>query len=105
MKAQLLSKGECHEYQWKAAKVAILNRLVAWPKAQMLAAEICDFYGDYLQYYESSALDSSHYQIKLQHEPIALQCAHRTSARHTADGRGINARTSSPVVFGCVAIL
>jgi hypothetical protein len=42
----------------------------------MLAAEICEFYGDYLQYYENSSVDSSHYQIKLQHEPIALQSVH-----------------------------
>jgi hypothetical protein len=75
MKVQPLSKREYHEYQGKVAKVAILNRLVNWPNARMLAGEICDFYGDYLQYHESSALESSHYQIKLQHEPIALQYA------------------------------
>jgi hypothetical protein len=75
MKVQPLSKREYHEYQGKVAKVAILNRLVNWPKARMLAGEICDFYGDYLQYCESSALESSQYQIKLQHEPIALQYA------------------------------
>jgi hypothetical protein len=63
------------EYRGSAAKDLIDCRLSGWPKAQMLAAEICDFYGDYLQYYESSALESSHYQIKLQHEPIALQYA------------------------------
>lgn len=75
MKVQPLSKREYHEYQGKAAKVTILNRLVNWPKARMLAGEICDFYGDYLQYCENSGVDSSHYQIKLQHKPIALQCA------------------------------
>ena len=75
MKVQPLSKREYHEYQGKVAKVAILNRLVNWPKARMLAGDICDFYGDYLQYFENSGVDSSHYQIKLQHEPIALQCA------------------------------
>jgi hypothetical protein len=75
MNVQPLSNGECHQYQGKAAKIAVLNRFVNWPKARMLAAEICDFYGDYLQYHESSALESSHYQIKLQHEPIALQYA------------------------------
>jgi hypothetical protein len=75
MNVQPLSNGECHQYQGKAAKVAVLNRFVNWPKARMLAAEICDFYGDYLQYHESSALESSNYQIKLQHEPIALQYA------------------------------
>ena len=55
MKVQPLSKREYHEYQGKVAKVAVLNRLVNWPKARMLAGEICDFYGDYLQYYENSA--------------------------------------------------
>jgi hypothetical protein len=72
---QLVCKGENHEYQGRAAKKAILSRLVNRPKAQKLAAKICDFYGDCLQYYENSVLESSHYQIKLQHDPIALQYA------------------------------
>ena len=69
------TKLQPNEYRGSAAKDLIDCRLSGWPKAQMLAAEICDFYGDYLQYYESSALESSQYQIKLQHEPIALQYA------------------------------
>jgi hypothetical protein len=72
---QLVCKGGDHEYQGRTAKKAILSRLVNRPKAQKLAAEICDFYGDCLHYYENSALESSHYQIKLQHDPIALQYA------------------------------
>jgi len=70
---QLVGKGEDHEYQGRAAKKAILSRLVNLPKARILATEICDFYGDCLHYYENSSLESSHYQIKLQHDPIALQ--------------------------------
>jgi hypothetical protein len=74
-KLQLVSKRENHEYQWRAAKKVILSRLVNWPKAQPLAAQICDFYGDCLRYYEDSALDASYYQIELQHDPVALQYA------------------------------
>jgi len=73
---RVLNKGEYHEYRGRAAKGAILSRLANWPKARMLTAEICEFYGEYLQYHEASDLDASHYQIKLQHEPIALQSVH-----------------------------
>jgi hypothetical protein len=72
-KLQLVSKRENHEYQGRAAKKVILSRLVNWPKAQSLAAQICDFYGDCLRYYEDSTLDASYYQIELQHDPVALQ--------------------------------
>jgi hypothetical protein len=73
-KVQPLVKGECLEYQGKAAKTAVLRRLANYPKAKAFAAQVCDFYGEYFQHYEDSALESSHYQIKLQHEPVALQC-------------------------------
>jgi hypothetical protein len=75
VKGQRLSKGECHEYRGKAAKAAILRRLADYPKAEALATQVCDFYGKYLEYYEDSTLESSHYHIKLQHEPVALQYA------------------------------
>ncbi len=73
---QLISRQEEHHvYQGKEAKKAILNRLAGWPKAGVLATEICDFYGDCLHYNENSFFESSQYQIKMQHDPIAIQCA------------------------------
>ncbi len=71
----LAGEREYHQYQGFAAKKAILNRLVRLPSAQKLAAEICDFYGDCLLYYENSNFESSQYQIKLQHDPITLRHA------------------------------
>lgn len=73
---QLISGQEEHYvHQGKEAKKAILNRLSGWPKAGVLAAEICNFYGDCLHYYENSIFESSHYHIKMQHDPIAIQYA------------------------------
>ncbi len=71
----VLSNGACNEYRGRAAKEAIISRLTDWPEARRVATEICDFYGEYLQHHEDTALSSSHYEIELQHEPIALQYA------------------------------
>lgn len=65
-------EGSFNEYQGPAAKKVILHRLEHWPRARTLAAEVCDFYGNCLLYYENSNFESSQYQIKLQHDPIAL---------------------------------
>jgi len=59
-----------HEYSGWEAKQAILNRLTNWPKAQVFATEVCDFYGDYLQYHESALINSSYYRIDLHHDPV-----------------------------------
>lgn len=62
-------------YRGKTAKDAILRRLTGQLKAQALAAEVCDFYGDYLQYDEDAGLDSSYYHIDLDHDPVSLRSA------------------------------
>ncbi len=69
----------------KAARDAIINRLVAWPEAKKIAEDVTSFYGDYICYYENINFPSSHYEIELSHEPlffkkasIQLQlCSHR----------------------------
>ena len=62
-----------HEYSGREAKQAIFNRLTNSPKAQIFATEVCDFYGDYLQYHESALIDSSYYRIDLHHDPVGLK--------------------------------
>ena len=62
-----------HESSGREAKQAIFNRLTSWPKAQIFATEVCDFYGDYLQYHESALIDSSYYRIDLHHDPVGLK--------------------------------
>ena len=60
-------------FRGRGAKDAIVGRLEGRPEAAGLAARICDFYGDALQYREDAALESSRYAIDLQHEPVALR--------------------------------
>ena len=68
-------EGWRYKYKGPAAKKAILHHLEHWPQAQALAAEICDFYGNCLLYYEDSNLESSRYQINLKHDPIEFNHA------------------------------
>ena len=53
-----------------------MGRLTRWPRSAAAAANVCDFYGDFLRYRESSSLASSLYEIQLQHDPIALRQAY-----------------------------
>ncbi len=47
-----------HAIRGKAAREAIMARLLGWPQAVELASVVADFYGDRLEYYESNALKS-----------------------------------------------
>ncbi len=58
-----------------AAAKPIMDRLPDRGKARAIAAEVVAFYGDYLQYHESSTLPSSLFEIKMQHDPIKLKYA------------------------------
>lgn len=70
-------KMEHRQLQGIVAKEAIIHRLSDWPKAQALAAEIADFYGDFLKFHENTAYASSWYDISLKHKPdlVSLQYA------------------------------
>jgi hypothetical protein len=67
--------GQSREYRGRAAQDAIFSRLGTRRKALNLAAEVSDFYGEYLRYHEDSDFASSRYTINLRHEPIALRYA------------------------------
>ena len=58
-----------------AAAKPIMYRLPDRGRARAIAAEVVTFYGDYLQYHESSILPSSLFEIKMQHDPIKLKYA------------------------------
>ena len=70
-------KREHQQLQGIVAKEAIIHRLRDWPKAQAFAAEIADFYGDFLKFHENTAYASSWYNIRLKHksDSVSLQYA------------------------------
>ena len=63
------------KYNGFAARAPIMKKLADWPKAHSLVDKVVNFYGDYLQYEEKIDTASSHYNIKLEHEPISLKFA------------------------------
>jgi hypothetical protein len=75
MVGELFVRSAMPQYAGVESKRTILNRLVNYPTAQAFAAKVCDFYGDYLYFYEDEAFEASHYQISLQYIPVALQYA------------------------------
>jgi hypothetical protein len=67
---------EHYQLKGREARNSIMGRLTCWPRSAAAAANVCDFYGDFLRYRESSALASSLYEIQLQHDPVALRHAY-----------------------------